>query len=148
MGELEYLFLSSDIIEIQLQIQNIPTASVIKSFFKKVKREIYFAEYWGNKLSVIKIKSNLHGINIIDINSKFAAGIQMQIEDYQEYVIWNLENFSDDNTNFDLLIYEFLPKLNFEKISCGKMSFTQIEWSEAIENGSITNIRRESTIET
>ena len=57
-------------------------------------------------------------------------------------------NFSEEPTLFNIFIYEFIISLNFERISCGIMNLTKIEWQEFITSQDFKNIPRISTIET
>ena len=140
-------FLSSDVIKLELNEAELPTAKQIKSFFQMEKINVHFTEYWGNNLTIEEINNNLHGVNIINSNKSNTEGIQMEIEKYSESVKWTLSNFTEDETLWIVLLEKIIPELNFQKVACGIMKFTKGEWLELIRS-SYAAIPRMSTIET
>jgi len=141
-------FLSSDVIKLELNEGELPTAKQIKSIFNKEKINVHFTEYWGDKLSEETINTNLNGVNIVNTNNNDTEGIQMQLENHSEFVKWTLSNFTEDETLWNVLLQKIIPNLNFQKLTCGNMKFTKEEWSNANSKGELKDIPKHYTLET
>lgn len=141
-------YLSSDVTSLELKKKLIPSARKIKGLFKKYGIEVHFVEYWGSKLNIDHIKHNLNGVSIINSETKSTEGIQMQLHESLENVVWTLSKFTEDETLWQVLTESIIPEINFQKLMCGNMEFSKKEWIEKSNSENFNSIEYIQTLET
>jgi hypothetical protein len=152
-------YLSEDVLSIVIDKDKLPTALSLKSFVSRRNQKVEFKEYWGTNIPVKTINSNLNGLSIVDVNrTKYGLGIRFKIDKSYEALLQNsiLKNpviltmiqLVDDNTIWDILRKEYIPKLSFEKLVCGNVCYSKKEYENLLKTGEIDSLEKIITYET